>query len=293
MKENEKINEEKFGKYLENLLSSGAIFNESYIISMDKCCKEMVNCKEEIQQLYENYLRKQHLFKRQDEMKEFNFDFFVSSCSVAEKADSVLKNYSLNLYMLFSEIKYYGNNNEARNKWYDFWLEKIKDFYPHKIGFTKQGWLYLSIPQLLPKKVKEYGNSGSLNWLTEMLSKVFEQFLKQKYTYKYKEKCILVYRYVYSENIPNYSWFDYDNLESRQVTNYIAEHFLFDDSPKYIDTYYTTGVTKNEHSFTEVYLVPKRQFNDFLCLVCNDNFEGFQLSETYSGLCEYIVENNS
>lgn len=136
----------------------------------------------------------------------------------------------------------------------------IAEAIPIEIGFTDQGWLCIRMPILLPRKEK-----SSRSYIREFLYPVLEQFAAgRKIRYR---NCVLIFRHVYDRNRPEREYRDHDNIELNTVVDAIAMFFLVDDTPLECRHYYCSTAGSTER--TEVYIVPRNKFEDWLALENN------------------------
>ena len=135
--------------------------------------------------------------------------------------------------------------------------DSIAEAIPIEIGFTDQGWFCLRMPILLPRKEK-----SSRNYIRGFLYPELEQFAARiRIHYR---NCVLIFRHVYDRNRPEREYRDHDNIELNTVVDAIAMFFLVDDTPLECRHYYCSAAGSTER--TEVYIVPRRGFEDWLAL---------------------------
>ena len=133
----------------------------------------------------------------------------------------------------------------------------IQEIIPVQIGFTEQGWLCLRMPILLPRKEK-----SSRSYIRDVLYPVLEQFATgRRFCYR---NCVLIFRHVYDRNRPEREYRDHDNIELNTVVDAIAMFFLVDDTPLECRHYYCSAAGSTER--TEVYIVPRNEFEDWLAM---------------------------
>ena len=157
-------------------------------------------------------------------------------------------------------------------------LQIIKDVIPVKIGFTEEGWFCIQIPQLLPKK-----ESGSVNYLRGFLLPAMEEFFRDKPLIRYP-RCVLIYRHVYSKDYPERQYRDHDNIEVNLVSDTVALYTMPDDNPLVCNHFYCSSAGDPER--TEVYVVPQRDFPQWLKEEKNIPDGGFALYENSPFLAE-------
>ena len=138
--------------------------------------------------------------------------------------------------------------------------DSIAQAIPIEIGFTDQGWFCLRMPILLPRKEK-----SSRNYIRGFLYPELEQFAAGR-RIRYRN-CVLIFRHVYDRNRPEREYRDHDNIELNTVVDAIAMFFLVDDTPLECRHYYCSAAGSTER--TEVYIVPRNEFEDWLALENN------------------------
>ena len=150
--------------------------------------------------------------------------------------------------------------------------EVIGNTIPVSIGFTEQGWFSIRLPLLLPKKA-----SGNVEYIRGFLYSAMRNFFKGKSPVKYRD-CVVVFRHVYDRQRPERQYRDHDNFEINFVTDTIALYVLPDDSPATCSHYYCSAASSVER--TEVYIVPKADFKQWLLLESSMPDKGVLLYET-------------
>ena len=139
----------------------------------------------------------------------------------------------------------------------DLTRDAIAEAIPIEIGFTDQGWLCIRMPILLPRKEK-----SSRSYIRDFLYPVLERFAAGR-EFRYRN-CVLIFRHVYDQNRPEREYRDHDNIELNTVVDAIAMFFLVDDTPLECRHYYCSAPGSTER--TEVYIVPRNEFEDWLAL---------------------------
>ncbi len=125
-----------------------------------------------------------------------------------------------------------------------------------EIGFTPQGWFYVTIPALLPKK-----GGGSADYIRSFLFPAMREFFMGKAPIRYRD-CVLIYRHIYDRDRPVRRRRDHDNIEINMVTDIVAMYVLPDDNPDVCSLYQTSA--EGDKDMTEVYVVPRREFPEWL-----------------------------
>ena len=124
--------------------------------------------------------------------------------------------------------------------------------------FTEEGWFFLRMPILLPRKEK-----SSRSYLRGFLYPALERFTYEKPKIRYRN-CVLIFRHVYDRNRPEREYRDHDNIEMNTVVDAIAMFFLVDDTPLECRHYYCSAAGDEE--WTEVYIVPRADFESWLAI---------------------------
>ena len=148
----------------------------------------------------------------------------------------------------------------------------IADTVPITLGYTKEGWFSVRMPMLLPKK-----ESGSADYIRQIMYPAMQRFFRGKNSNKL-EDAVVVFRYVYSEERPERRARDHDNIETNMVSDIVAMFTLIDDSPKYCSHFSIYALGNEER--TEVYVIPNKEFCDFIKLEKEMAKEGEKLYET-------------
>lgn len=134
----------------------------------------------------------------------------------------------------------------------------IEEAVPVEMGFTEEGWFLLRMPILLPRKEK-----SSRSYLRGFLYPALEKFSRGKEKIRYRN-CVLIFRHVYDRNRPEREYRDHDNIELNTVVDAIAMFFLVDDTPLECRHYYCSA--SGEKEMTEVYIVPREEFESWLAM---------------------------
>lgn len=147
----------------------------------------------------------------------------------------------------------------------------IEEAVPVEIGYTEEGWFSLRLPLLLPKK-----ESGSADYIRGCLYPAMRRFFKDKQPVHYPD-CVLIFRHVYSRDRPERQRRDHDNLEVNIVSDIVALYTMPDDSPGVCNHFYCSAAAEQER--TEIYVVPKDDFQKWLAVEKSMPDEGMVLSE--------------
>ena len=133
--------------------------------------------------------------------------------------------------------------------------QAIQENAPVEINFTKEGWLVLSIPALLPRKEK-----GNAQYIREIVHDALSEYCKDKNIQRFG-KCILIYEHIYDHRIPKREWRDHDNIEINTVTDMIALFVLRDDSSYVCSHVYVSKA--GEQNRTNIYVIPETDFDSW------------------------------
>ena len=140
-----------------------------------------------------------------------------------------------------------------------------------EIGYTEEGWFSLRLPLLLPHK-----SSGDVDYLKEALYPVVGRYIvDNRSTGRIYGPVIMIFRHVYSEDFPERKRRDHDNVEVKALADIVTLSMLVDDAPAYCSHYYCSGVGNEER--TEVYLVPKEEFEQWIAKEKTMSKEGVKL----------------
>lgn len=142
---------------------------------------------------------------------------------------------------------------------------------PVEIGYTKEGWFSIRIPAILPKK-----ESGSADYIRSYLYPAMRDFFQNRPPVRYRD-CVLAYRHVYSRDRPERQKHDHDNIETNMVSDIVALYVMPDDGPDICSHYSCSAEGVEER--TEVYVIPKKEFPDWLLKEPNMPEEGVLLYE--------------
>lgn len=143
--------------------------------------------------------------------------------------------------------------------------DMIEQCIPMEMGYTEEGWFCLRIPVLLPKK-----GSGSAEYIRQSLYLGMQRFFADKVPASFSD-CVLIYRHIYNKIRPERAWRDHDNIELNMVTDIIALYLMPDDAPRRCAHFYCS--TSGEEDRTEVYVVPRGQFTNWLYALNHDKLE--------------------
>ena len=131
-----------------------------------------------------------------------------------------------------------------------------------RLGFTEQGWFYIDMPPIPPRKANPYDVRYIRDTLVLVLQKFFTT-LPRDMEIGY-EDCVFIYRHIVPNDIQKIITRDNDNYEYKVITDCISCYLVHDDSPFYTDQFNCT-VQGDVHR-TQVFTVPRKDFAQFLGL---------------------------
>ena len=134
--------------------------------------------------------------------------------------------------------------------------EAISESVPVEIRLTEEGWFYLRMPILLPRKEK-----SPRTYLRGFLYPALAAFARERPPIRYRD-CVMIFRHTYDRNRPEREYRDHDNIELNTVVDAVAMFFLVDDTPFECRHYYCSIVGDEES--TEVFIVPRNEFGIWL-----------------------------
>ena len=134
--------------------------------------------------------------------------------------------------------------------------EAISESVPVEISLTEEGWFYLRMPILLPRKEK-----SSRSYLRGFLYPALASFARERPPIRYRD-CVMIFRHTYDCNRPEREYRDHDNIELNTVVDAVTMFFLVDDTPFECRHYYCSVVGDEES--TEVFIVPRNAFGAWL-----------------------------
>ena len=134
--------------------------------------------------------------------------------------------------------------------------EAIFESVPVDIRLTEEGWFYLRMPILLPRKEK-----SPRTYLRGFLYPALAAFARERPPIRYRD-CVMIFRHTYDRNRPEREYRDHDNIELNTVVDAVAMFFLVDDTPFECRHYYCSIVGDEES--TEVFIVPRNEFGIWL-----------------------------
>lgn len=155
-------------------------------------------------------------------------------------------------------------------------LKNINDAFLSEYGYTEDGFFYMKIPRIPSRKADNLTVKYFRDSVYTILSNAFVTGKIQRHTF---DNVVLVYRNRYSDDTIKSRWYDNDNIEYRALTNIIAAFFLYDDSPDICDCYMFSD--QGNENCTELYIIPKEKFIEFLQKKNTTDFESKKLIAEY------------
>ena len=129
----------------------------------------------------------------------------------------------------------------------------LEEVVPVEMGFTEEGWYYLHIPLLPPKKT-----AGSARYVRSYLYPAMRKFFEGQPNRRIFPECVVCFLHRYDKNFPEKAYRDQDNIETNMVVDTIALYLMEDDGAKRCWHFY--AMVPGEVSRTEVYLVPPADY---------------------------------
>lgn len=149
--------------------------------------------------------------------------------------------------------------------------EEIANAWDIKICYTKQGWLQIKLPIMLPK-IKQH----NAQIISLPLQVTLKNFFKNRNVNK-KIPSVICYCHVYSKEVSPSRYLDHDNIETKAITDIITDYILYDDGPQFLNHYHCSAIGKYSH--TEIFIVPQNEFVEWFSWKQNDDFESLSASK--------------
>lgn len=124
----------------------------------------------------------------------------------------------------------------------------------------ENGYISVKMAAMLP-----FPSNGSAFFLHDQLDRALRRFLLERKlpTPIFTERCAAVFLHHYGPGKAEIRHLrDYDNVEHRCVTNVLASHLLWGDSPKCIIS--MDVLAPGDHNFTEILMMPLPAFRAFV-----------------------------
>ena len=148
-------------------------------------------------------------------------------------------------------------------------IQPANQLYPALPGVNireENGCIIITAVAMLPFPLK-----GSVYYLHEKLDMALEQFYEEHNPPRpyFTERCAVVFLHHYGSKGEDLRHLrDYDNVERRCITNVLAAHLLWGDSPKCMIG--MDVLAPGERNYTEIRVMPLPQFRSF---VASDDIE--------------------
>ena len=117
--------------------------------------------------------------------------------------------------------------------------------------------LAVRLPCPLPKKRGKY--SGQ--FILDPLNAAFEQFIKESSMPKFYD-CTVCFVHMFRSENGSRKYFDYDNLQQKQILDVIALHAMLDDNNLLCDVLHTSEPGYTDE--TTIYIMQKNRFPEWL-----------------------------
>lgn len=124
------------------------------------------------------------------------------------------------------------------------------------------GFVHILLDAPVPKRIETVSDRSHLV-VRDYCSEISNAILaarKEGFAFpRYKEKVVICYFHRYTSR----KWaIDYDNYDTKLITDTVALHFLIDDSPRYLCGYHESF--KDNQNATNIWIIPVIQFPGFL-----------------------------
>lgn len=199
-------------------------------------------------------------------ISDFKRKSIVEDSKIANYYALKLINLSEKICLVIRNIPHYidYSGNDSDNQ-FEHIETQMADTWDIKICYTKQGWLHIKLPVMLPK-IKQH----NVQVIALPLQISLKHFFENKNVDK-KIPSVICYRHMYSKEVPTSRYLDHDNIEMKAITDIITDFVLHDDGPQFLNHYHCSSI--GEYSHTEVFIVPQNQFSQWLSCVQNGDFE--------------------
>lgn len=125
------------------------------------------------------------------------------------------------------------------------------------IEYTQEGWFYVKIPSLLPKKEK-----GDPSYIRTTLNVGMKDFFSKNEKKKFESNVVMIFKHNYSKERTYREYRDHDNIELNSVVDMIALYVLIDDSPMKAKHFYCSAIEDTDS--TEVFIIPQTDLKKWL-----------------------------
>lgn len=203
-----------------------------------------------------------------DIIADFKHKSIIKDSKISNDYALKLINLSEKICLAIRKIPHYidCDSNDGYEK-----IEQIENTWDIKICYTKQGWLQIILPIMLPK-IKQHNTKV----IALPLQIALKNFFKNKDVDK-KILSVICYCHVYSKEVSPSRYLDHDNIETKAITDIITDFILYDDGPKFLNHYHCSAIGKYSH--TEIFIVPQNEFVEWFSWKQNDDFESLSASK--------------
>lgn len=130
--------------------------------------------------------------------------------------------------------------------------EILADTVPVSMGFTEEGWFWLHIPLLPPKK-----SAGSAKYVRSYLYPAVRKYFQTAEDVRFFSQCVVIFLHRYDRYYPEKEYRDQDNIETNMVVDTLALYLMEDDGAK--RCWHSYFMLPGDVTRTEVYIVPKNE----------------------------------
>ena len=130
--------------------------------------------------------------------------------------------------------------------------EILAETVPVSMGFTDEGWFWLHIPLLPPKKT-----AGSAKYVRSYLYPAMQKYFANLDKRQTFSQCVVIFLHRYDPEYPEQEYRDQDNIETNMVVDTLALYLMEDDGAK--RCWHSYFMLPGEVTRTEVYLLPKSE----------------------------------
>ncbi len=124
------------------------------------------------------------------------------------------------------------------------------------VRFTPEGWLTVTLPEILPKR----GKDDRGRFLGYYLANAVYTFREKNETPKF-QSCVLVYEFIYDKNRGR-RFIDHDNLELKHCQDILEAHFLTNDTSALCNAFLCSH--RGEKDSTRIWILEPKQFQSWL-----------------------------
>lgn len=118
--------------------------------------------------------------------------------------------------------------------------------------------LHITLSELFPARYNGGAKMESYDAIRSKYIFAFEKFFKENPFQRYKERVVMLYKSNYTSES---NMKDYDNYETKALTDFIATYCLIDDNPSRVLAMSDYEIKDEEYS--EIYVIPISKFDDY------------------------------